>query len=173
MCSSTNWKYSIWTPLAVHGASSGRMFGAKWKQWDSVCSSIWPQWLLHDKIMIVCLFGHITFFQTVTGTSLTPTSMLTPPLSVHRICTPLFYPINSFTIYNLFSLSSRNKKHSNKRGIKGGLFSHLKNKKDTMSVLRAYHRNLTDYLAGLVKKNNLIFHLHTWFPTNNETILVL
>lgn len=50
------------------------------------------------------------------------------------LCTPT---MNWFTIYNYLCFSVIYKQeHSNKRGIKLGLFSHSKNKNDTISVFR-------------------------------------
>lgn len=107
---------NISNPVAVHGAEAHLI---------TVCII---------NIMIVCLFGRVTF----SGASLTQTSAATPstPPSLSlslSLCTTSMhttvYPINSFTIYNyLFSLST-NRNIATKRGIKLGLFSHSKNKK--------------------------------------------
>lgn len=137
-------------------ASSGRML--KTLTCRSVCSSVWPHWLLHYKIMIVCLFGLFSDWNGhFTDTNINGNS---PPslcsLSMHTT----EYPINSFTIYNyLFSLSSRNKNIATKRGIKLGLFSRSKNKNDIMSVFWVYQRNHIniDYLAELSWKTKKWF----------------
>lgn len=129
----------------------------------SVWSSIWPHWLLHYKIMIVCLFGRITFLRLERALHWhqhqppPPPPHLYPVYAHHCVSHKFIHNLQLF-IFSVIQIQE----HSNKRGIKLGLFSHFKNKNDTMSVFRLYHRNHTnDYLAGHVKKTKyLIFHLH-------------
>lgn len=74
----------------------------------------------------------LDFFSDCNGSPPTTTSPAPACL-----CTPT---MNWFTIYNYLCFSVIYKQeHSNKRGIKLGLFSHSKNKNDTISVCQRNH----------------------------------
>lgn len=106
-CSTGNAVY--WTTWQCMDSHQDGCLGAKWKtlRCHSVCSSIWPRWLFAFQDYDCVSLWTYYFFQTATGTSLTPTPMVTspsPPLWTPSMHTTV-YPINSFTIYNYLFFS--------------------------------------------------------------------
>lgn len=125
-----NWKHNTLNPVAVHGAEPHQDRCLGHSKNNEVPFSLLVclafrcliSGFLHQKIMIVCLFG---LFSDCNGHFINTNINGDPPprpalcsLSVHTTV----YPINSFTIYNyLFFSVIQKQEHSNKRGIKLGL----------------------------------------------------